>query len=1018
MPPRLVLAFLGLPQVHLDDNPIATDRRKAIALLAYLAVSDRGHSRQNYSRESLSALFWPEYEQAKAFSNLRRTIWEIHRALGEGWLIAERGSVHLHEDARIDLDVARFLDSIAQARQHQDVVIRVPYLSDAVKLYRNHFLTGFSLKDAYPFNEWAFAESEELRHKLAEALTMLVESHCALKQADLAIPYARRLITLDPFNESAHRQLMEVYLQAGQHSAALKQYQTCEQMLRKNLNLDPQAETRTLYKKIRKGEIKPVQVVKPSETATPKHNLPSQLSTFIGREKEQGEMINLIAKNRLVTLLGVGGIGKTRLALQVGQKRLNNYLDGVWFIPLDALSNPTLIPQAIASVFDVRERPDHPIIEILINVLREKTVLLILDNCEHLLDACAQLIKTLLTNCPNLKVLVTSRETLNMEGEAIYSLPSLSLPEQEISPEQVFNYDSIQLFIERASLAISSFKLTQENLPTIIEICQRLDAIPLGIELAAARLDVLQLSEILKQLNEHFDLLARHLRPAIPRHQTMRASLDWSWGLLTTSEQTFMRHLSVFAGGWTLEAAQVVCDGDALNSTSVLVKKSLIAVDQEAGGETRYHFHEIVRQYTYEKLIEAGEEKQIRSRHLHHFLHFSEQAETAVRGPSQMTWYARLNDERENIRVALEWAEQMDVQAGLYLSSRLDVLWENFDIREQVHWLEVFTQKPESKAYPHARAKALRTLGLLRNWLERIAEALSDAQECLSLYRACGDKSGELDALLLLILLVNPSETGELRQQALTLTQSIKDKWRTAHTFYVLSWGYHDRHSYIEKALALFQEIGALRDIAECLAELGRFETLGNDLESAQKRLKEAIYLFRQLNIKNGISDILQAYGRIAAVKGDYEQAYSNFQESAALSEQGGYRISYLFTRSHLGYLALQQERITEAHEIFNETLRSFFDDKNEIGVAFNLEGIAGLSVAVGKYERAARLIGWADALRERIGDPRPPLEQADVDKIIAACLVKMGEAAFSNAYEIGHKMSLDEAAAYALERS
>ena len=227
MPRRLVLAFLGLPQVHLDDNPIATDRRKAIALLAYLAVSDRSHSRQNYSRESLSALFWPEYEQAKAFSNLRRTIWEVHQALGEGWLIAERESVRLNEDARIDLDIARFLDLMARARRQEDLALRVPPLSDAVKLYRNHFLTGFSLKDAYPFNEWAFVESEELRRKLADALMMLAESHCALEQADLAVPYARRLITLDPLNESAHCQLMEVYLQAGQHSAALKQYQTC-----------------------------------------------------------------------------------------------------------------------------------------------------------------------------------------------------------------------------------------------------------------------------------------------------------------------------------------------------------------------------------------------------------------------------------------------------------------------------------------------------------------------------------------------------------------------------------------------------------------------------------------------------------------------------------------------------------------------------------------------------------------------------------------------------------------------
>jgi DNA-binding SARP family transcriptional activator len=480
---RLSLQFLGLPQIHLDDKPIATDRRKAIALLAYLAVNDVGNVNQGYSRESISALLWPDYEQAKAFSNLRRTIWEVHQALGEGWLVAERESVHLHEDARIDLDIARFMDLIARARQQEDLALRVPPLSDAVKLYRNHFLTGFSLKDAYPFNEWAFAESEELRHTLAEALTMLVESHRALKQTDLAIPYARRLITLDPLNESAHRQLMEVYLQAGQHSAALKQYQTCEQILRKELNLDPQPETRLLYKKIRKGEIKPVQVEEQLEIFTPKHNLPLQLSTFIGREKEIDEVAYLITKHRLVTLAGVGGIGKTRLSLQVAQKLLIDFPDGVWFIPLDSLSDPSLVPQTVASTFDIREGPDRPVTEILIKVLREKTTLLIFDNCEHLLEACTRLITKFLQNCPNLEILVTSREILKTEGEATYYLPSLSIPDQEnisIEIEKLTEYEAMQLFIERAALALSSFTLTKENAEIIVDICNRLDGIPLG----------------------------------------------------------------------------------------------------------------------------------------------------------------------------------------------------------------------------------------------------------------------------------------------------------------------------------------------------------------------------------------------------------------------------------------------------------------------------------------------------------------------------------------------------------
>ena len=1022
MSPRLALEFLGLPQVSLNDKPIATDRRKAIALLAYLSVRDIGHTRQKYSRESLSALFWPDYEQSKAFSNLRRVIWEVHQSIGDSWLIADRESVQLSAAAEINLDVARFRESLSQGRQQNDPALRIPLLADAAKLYRNHFLTGFSLKDAYTFNEWSFAECEDLRHQLADALIKLSEDYCALGQADKAIPYARRMITLDPLNESMHRQLMQVYIQAGQHSAALKQYQTCEQLLRKELNLDPQPETHELYKKIRKGELKPLHVESQIEPIKPKHNLPSQLSTFIGRETEQEEIINLISKNRLVTLAGMGGIGKTRLALQVGQRLLNDYLHSVWFVALDSLSDATLVPQTVASVFDIREGPDRPIIEILKNVLREKTTLLILDNCEHLLDTCAQLITTLLTNCPNLTILATSREILNMKGEATYYLPSLSLPEDNnLLAEKLTEYESVQLFVERAALALSSFRLMKKNAQGVTDICRELDGIPLAIELAAARVNVLTVEEILKQLNDSFSLLASEGRTNLPRHQTLQASMDWSWGLLTESEQIFLRQLSIFAGGWTLEAAQAICDGHVLHLTSALVRKSLIMVHQESGGETRYRFHEIVRQYMRKRLIESGEEEDIRTRHLQYFLQLSEQAEPALRGPTQIEWMSRLNDERDNIRAALEWADKTNVEAGLYIAGRLNAFWEGYDVREGERWLEQFIQKPESKSYPRAKAKALLAQGLFLNWFERIAEARAATQECLDLYKACGDKQGEIDALLVSAFQMdNVAQGRELMQRALVLAQSINDKWRQARVLSALGWGVLEdkQHIHLKAALKIFQEVGDLYNIAGVMAELGRLEMLKDNIESAQKILNEAVILIRQLNLKNPMADVLQEYGRIAAIKGDYKQAYADLQESAAIYEEQGIRLAYLFSRAHLGYLALYQGEITNARSIFSETVRDFYSDKNEDGVMFTLEGMGGLSVAVGKPDVAAQLIGWADMVREKLSDPRPPLEQADVDKIIAACLVKMGEVAFSDAYDEGQKMTMDEAVEFALKEN
>ena len=747
----------------------------------------------------------------------------------------------------------------------------------------------------------------------------------------------------------------------------------------------------------------------------PRSNLPAPITSFIGREKEIDEITNLITKNRLVTLVGTGGIGKTSLSLQVGYKLLNEYSNGTWFIALDSLSDSTLVPQTVAAVFDIRETPGRQVVEILTSVLREKTTLLILDNCEHLLEACAQLITTLLQSCPNVKILATSREVLNVTGEAIYQMPSLSIPaHSEASLEKLTEYESIRLFTDRASLALSSFVLTNENAQAVIDICRKVEGIPLAIELAAARVNMLQVAEILYQLQNSLALLSTDHRETLSHHLTLKASLDWSWGLLNDTEQKFMRQLSVFAGGWTLEAAQAVCEGNALNLIVALVKKSLIMVGQESGRETRYRFHEIVHQYAREKLIESSEKENIRTQHLNYFLRVSEQAEPALKGPTQMEWMSRLNDERDNIRTALEWADKTDLEAGLYLSGRLTVFWEIFDMRGGAHWLEEFIQKPESKAYPHARAKALCTLGGFMSGFQREAEGRSFAQEGLGLYRTCGDKYGEIDGLLVLASVVNPSEAGQFTQQALTLSQSINDRWRTAYALYSSGWQ-QDRHSSIEKALALFQEVGDLRYMAECMRELGRLEMLNNDIESAQKILNEAVSLFRKLNIKSGMSGILQSYGRIAARKGDYEQAYISLQEGGALDEKYGYRVNYFFARTHLGYLALYRGNITEAHEIFTETVRSFFKDKNEIGVVFTLEGMAGLSVVAGKLEIAARLIGWADANREKIGDLRLPLEQADVDKIIAACIATMGETAFSDVYEEGKKMSIDEAVNYAL---
>jgi predicted ATPase/DNA-binding SARP family transcriptional activator len=987
-------------------------------LMAYLAIEHGGHQ-----RAALSALLWPDYDQSRAYKNLRQTVWEIQQAAGADWLAVTREKIGLNGSADIHLDISDFDTLLEKSHAEPDVSLRAALLADSVKIYRHHFLTGFSLKDAQPFNDWAYAVSEELRRKLSNALTTLTNDYCSLGQANQAIPYARRLVSLDPLDESAHGQLMEVYLQAGQDHAALKQYQTLEQTLRRELNLDPQPETRELYKRIRKGEAKPAQIERKAETSQSQHNLPHQLSSFIGRTKEQAEIRNLIQKNRLVTLVGAGGIGKTSLSLQVAHSLLGNHPDGIWFIGLDSLSDPALTVQTVASVFDVREGTKRPLADKLTDVLRNRNTLLIFDNCEHLLDACAGLITSLLARCPNLKVLATSREELGITGEAVYTMPSLPLPEPgEDSLETLTEYESVRLFAERAALALTSFQLTRENIQAVVDICRKVDGIPLAIELAAARVNIMQVEEILKQVSHSFALLAKDSHTIMPRHQTIRASLEWSWSLLDDEEQTFLWQLSVFAGGWTLDAAQAICDGDVLGLTGALVKKSLIVVNQESGRETRYRFHEMVRQFVSEKCVESGDEEEIRKRHLKYFLDLSEQARRALRGPSRTDWMERLDDERNDLRAALIWADHTDLEAGLYLSGRLLQYWESLNLREGRQWCENFLRKSRPKDFPLARAYALHAYGWLLSWLQDFAGARAATQESLKLFRAAKYLKGEVDALILMGSIEqfydDPRASRRLLTQAIKLAISLNDPWREANAYYMLGWDHSDyqrKFAHWERSIHLFREVGDQIALANLLGLTGQFRVLNGEFELAEKYLDEAMQLWETNRKANTWDNPKIAKGLIASTQGRYEEARVLLEEVLESSEQTGNLMAHLWAKVRLGYVAFHEGSLVEARGILAESTRSFTKDNYTIGVVYSMEGLAGLYATLGKTEIAAILIGFADATREKISDIRPPLEQADVDMSIAACIARSDKSAFAKAYEEGKGTSMEDAVKLAI---
>ncbi len=501
--------------------------------------------------------------------------------------------------------------------------------------------------------------------------------------------------------------------------------------------------------------------------------------------------------------------------------------------------------------------------------------------------------------------------------------------------------------------------------------------------------------------------------------------MDWSWGLLTEREKTFMKQLSVFAGGWTLDSAKAVCDGDVLNLTIALVKKSLIVVYRQAGLETRYRFHEIVRQYAHEKLSETGTEQDIHNRHLGYFLNLSEQAETTLKGPAQMEWTNRLEDESDNFRVALAWAIRNDVEAGSYLSARLHNFKVNFDFRESARWLVEFLQSPESSAYPIARAKALYAYGDILILTQQFDLARASIEEGLALDRSTRNKYGEVDGLILLALIManlgDFEKEQELRRQALRLARSLADQWRTA---LALAWlgltnrNYQQDRGYLQESINMFRSMGDLNNLTRFLGHLGRNEMLNGDFESAQVRLEEAISLIREMNRKSISFSVWRAYGQMALLQGNYGRAYTAMQEALQYADKTGERLAVLWFSVDLGYVTLKQGNTIETTGLFTKSLKEFLNDQVEIGIVFAIEGMTGLYIVLNKPERAACLIGWADSKRKKLNDIRPPLEQAAIDQNIAACLIKMGEVIFSDAYDEGEKLTLEEAVAYALEDS
>ena len=926
--------------------------RKAANLVKLLALAPG----QRMHRERAMDLLWPDLGRRAAANNLSQVLHAARRALGPdpkaaSRYIASRGEqLALCPEGELWVDVEAFEEAAATARRAREpAAYRV-----ALELYAE-------LLPGDPYEGWAEGRREGLRQLSLSLLVELSGLHEERGEYAPAIEALRRAVAEEPTYEEAHLGLMRLYALSGRREEALAQYERLKEILSREVATEPGVPSRCLYEEITSGwfpQASPSLGRPGTEEAAGGHNnLPAARTSFVGRERERAEVKRTLSMTRLLTLTGAGGSGQTRLAVEVARELVGAHPDGVWLVELAALSDPALVPQAVARALEVREQPGLPLTATLVNALRHRQMLLVLDNCEHLIDACAGLVDTLLSSGSRLRVLATSREALGVAGEANWPVSSLTVPGACHLPatEGLTRYEAVRLFMDRARSKLAAFDLTPQNARAVAEVCKRLDGIPLAIELAATRVTVLAVEQIAERLEVSLDLLVGGNRTAEPRQQTLRATLDWSHELLSEPERKLFGRLSVFAGGWTLEAAEEVCSGDGMERDGVLdllsnlVDKSLVVAEVRVEGELRYRMLEPVRQYAREKLEESGEGERFRRRHTEYFLALAEEAALELKGNQQEAWLERLDAEGGNLRAALSWVfESGEAELAVRLSGELGEFWyHRGHVSEGRRWLEEALTKGQVPS-ASTRVKALVWAG----WLAWVPGDYEQAEAH--------------------------------SEEALTLSRELKDEAGTADALFNLG------------ITALFRA----------------------DFDRALAPLEEVLALQRALGDTVGIARTLNALG-FAAVAGwhDHKRAAVLHEESLALTRKTGDNFELVLSLI-LGALAsLGQNDYRRTEALLREGLELSRRLKTKRQTAFHLHVAASLAAARGQPVRAARLWGTAEALREDLGATFSPFQRSVYGPYIATARAQLDEAKWEAAWAEGKEISPEQAIEYAFSK-
>lgn len=960
------ILLLGAPRLEVNGSAAHLERRKSMALLAYLATINEG-----VTREALAAMFWPDYESSRAAAYLRNTLWTISKVLGDDWVLAEQDTVRFNPDAGIERDVYQFQSlinnaqwiAISDVESHRQ---RAALLSEATLLYRAEFMAGFTLRDSPDFDNWMMFTAENLRQQSGEALDRLMECFIQLGEYENGIAVARRRITLDPLYESAHRQLMRLYAWTGQVPAALRQYREVVRLFQSELGSVPDAETRALHEAITTNKLPtpqpitaaPNPAVRPEQTPAPS-NLPASTTPFIGRGAELIDLARLINEPtcRLVTIVGPGGIGKTRLAIETGRTA---YEGEVYYVSLSPITNVDFIFPTIAAAVDFCSiRPEDNRTQLL-EYLHGRRMLLIIDNFEHLIEH-AELLSDLLTHAPEITLLVTSRERLNLQEEHLYEIGGLSIPTLD-AIDHLEEYGAVALFLQATQRVHPGYVLTPMDAPAVIRICQAVEGMPLGIELAASWMQVLSCHEIANEIDNSLDFLTTTARNVPERHRSLRAVFERSWEYLTRDEQACLSKLSIFRGGFSVGAAQFIT-GASLTLLLALSNKSLI---RRSG--RRFELHELIRQYAEQKL-DQDERVQTLSKHSAYYCRFLAQREAQLKGRDSVFALDEIEQDRDNVRLAWEYAVEQHQVAMLQEAFEALVLFSS--VRMGLHGahkliVQAIDQLSQHSDDPATRLLlggllAMRALALEMN--ARAAQVAATVQSSLAYLREFkGHRATALPLVMLADLLNIPGKPAdvalELIEEAIAIYTANGDQWGIAHSTFQLGMISHTHLQY-EKAercfndsLQLFQKIGHVWGMGIAQSGLAQQRYTLGDYQEAQRLIQESMRLFEQAGDQRRVAIFFNALWQNYAEEGYLERLGRQLK----MFEEIGDVRAIAWTHYDLAWIAWLADNFDEALPLLTQAYNGFRDTQTHDGMAWARIYLADIALQQGDPAEASLL--------------------------------------------------------------